>query len=57
VYQNGYKVKTANTNEETITGLTADTYYTFHVTAVKDGKESARSNAITVTTLAAYLAT
>lgn len=53
VYQNGYLVKMANTNETSITGLTAETYYTFYVTAVKDGKESARSNAITVTTTAA----
>ena len=53
VYNGTELAGTATETTFTVTGLTAETEYTFTVTAVNEGGESAASNAATTTTLKA----
>lgn len=51
IYQNGTKIKeVTNVKTATITGLAANTSYTFAVSAWNGKKESAKSNVVTVRT-------
>ncbi|MFD5009723.1 chitinase [Streptomyces chartreusis] len=52
VYRNGTKVQSATGTSATIGGLTPSTAYSFQVAAVNDAGESAKSAAVTATTIA-----
>ncbi|MEU6304202.1 chitinase [Streptomyces chartreusis] len=52
VYRNGTKVQTVTGTSATVGGLTPSTAYSFQVAAVNDAGESAKSAAVTATTIA-----